>query len=222
MKKSTILVAAAGAMTLLGLSAVTSYSLAQPQGGPGMGQGMHRGMGGQGMGPGMHHGMGQRMGHGGGREFCPHGRKHGGWGRSGWGHGHGRGKGGEVLFKRFDTDKDGKLTQKEINDAREALVAKHDADKNGELSLTEFQNLWLEVRHKRMVRAFQRLDEDGSAGVTTAEFLEPFANVVERRDRNGDGVLDKEDRKRRGGWGRGRGQDDGPAAPPAEENTQEN
>jgi len=102
-------------------------------------------------------------------------------------------------MKRFDTDNDGKLTQDEINQARRALVTKHDADGNGQLTLAEFQNLWLEVRRKRMVRSFQRIDEDGDAIISVDEFLEPFSRVVERMDRNEDGVLDKKDR-RGGGW----------------------
>ncbi len=129
----------------------------------------------------------------------------GGWGKHGggkkrWGRGHHRGHGMRHMMKRFDTDKDGKLTQDEINSARTALVTKHDADGNGQLTLAEFQNLWLEVRRKRMVRSFQRIDEDGDAIISVEEFLEPYARIVERMDRNEDGVLDKADRKRGRGW----------------------
>ena len=123
-----------------------------------------------------------------------------------WG-GHGRGhrwKGKhrrmKRMLKRFDTNKDGKLTQAEIDDARKALVTKHDANGDGQLTLAEFQNLWLEVRNRRMVRSFQRIDEDGDAVVSVEEFLEPFSNVVARLDRNDDGVLDKNDRRKRFGW----------------------
>lgn len=122
-----------------------------------------------------------------------HGKKHhqSGKGRH---HGH-RGHGVGRLMERFDTDKDGKLTQSELDDARKALLAKFDADKDGKLSLEEFEPLWLEVMKRRMVRGFQKLDIDGDAGVTEEEFLRPFKNTVEKMDRNDDGVLDKEDRR---------------------------
>ncbi len=123
-----------------------------------------------------------------------HGKKHhyGGKARH---HGH-RGHGYERLMERFDTNKDGKLTQSELDDARKALLAKYDTNKDGKLSLQEFEPLWLEVMKRRMVRGFQRLDIDGDAGVTEEEFLRPFKNTVEKMDRNDDGVLDKQDRGR--------------------------
>ena len=116
------------------------------------------------------------------------------------------------LMERFDTNKDGKLTQKELDDARRALLAKHDGNKDGKLSLKEFESLWLEVRRRAMVRSFQRLDADGNAAVTVDEFLKPFSRLVERFDRNEDGALSKDDRRGRG-WRHHRG---GRGGPPAE------
>ncbi len=101
------------------------------------------------------------------------------------------------MMERFDSDKDGKLTQKELDESRKALLAKHDADKDGNLSLGEFKQLWLEVMDRRVVRGFQRIDRDGDAAITADEFLKPFSNVVERMDRNDDGVLDEQDRSKR-------------------------
>lgn len=103
------------------------------------------------------------------------------------------------MMKHYDANNDRKLTQEEITEGRRALITKHDADGNGKLSLAEFEKLWLEKRRRRMVRAFQRWDEDGDANVTIDEFLTPFADIVERMDRNDDGVLDKKDRRRKYG-----------------------
>ena len=125
--------------------------------------------------------------------------------RRGWRGRHGHGYRG--LMKRFDTDKDGKLTQDELNTARKDLLARHDDNKDGNISLNEFEKLWLEVKRRRMVRGFQMLDLDGDSSITTEEFLRPFADAVERRDRNNDGVLDKMDRRRRFGARRGNRQD---------------
>jgi len=129
-------------------------------------------------------------------------------GGKGWGRWRGRGRGMRHrgmrrhgmrrMMRRFDADKDGKLTQDEINSGRRALITKHDGDGNGQLSLAEYQNLWLEIRRRRMVRGFQRFDKDGDAVITTEEFLEPFSRIVARMDRNDDGVLDKQDRRRFG------------------------
>ena len=109
------------------------------------------------------------------------------------------------FLKRYDTNGDGKLSQEEIDTVRKELFAKYDTDKNGTLSLAEFQPLWLDLRNMRMVRAFQRLDQDGNAEVTEIEFVEPLSQLVQFMDRNGDGFLSIEDRKWRGGKRGGRG-----------------
>jgi Ca2+-binding EF-hand superfamily protein len=122
----------------------------------------------------------------------PHGKKH---------HAdHDRGPGGrhvEALIEEFDTNQDGKVTQAEIDAGREAIVAKFDANKDGTLSLDEYQALWLDAMHERMVDAFQRLDEDGDAIVTIDEFKAPLAKVVAHDDRNDDGALSSDDMKRK-------------------------
>lgn len=108
------------------------------------------------------------------------------------------------LLERFDTDKDGKLTQDELDAARKALLAKHDKDGDGKLTLAEFETLWLDAMNARMVRGFQRLDRNGDAVVTPEEFLAPYGDAVKRLDRNGDGAISLDDRQPRGGK-RGRG-----------------
>lgn len=77
--------------------------------------------------------------------------------------------------------------------SRTARLAEFDADGDGELTLEEYQALWLDAMHERMVDRFQAHDDDGTGTVTVEEFLEDYAGVVERADRNGDGKLDRED-----------------------------
>jgi len=114
----------------------------------------------------------------------------------GWGGKHG-GFGGPVrMLEQFDTDGDGRLTQVEIDTARTDRFAKYDADGDGALSLEEFSGLFLEVSRPMMVRAYQKLDPNGDASVTVEEFDRPFANLVERHDRDGDGALSRADMKR--------------------------
>ena len=138
------------------------------------------------------HGGGYGM-HGGGH----HGMMHGG-GMHGGGHGmHGGGHGmrhrARHMMERYDADKDGKLTQDEINSNREAWLKEFDANNDGKLSLDEFKQLYLKARAERIVREFQHFDRDGDAGVTLEEYQRPLADLVERMDRNNDGALSKDD-----------------------------
>jgi hypothetical protein len=112
--------------------------------------------------------------------------------------GHGGPGGGMAMsvLRSFDLNKDGKLTQAEIDQVRTERFATYDADGDGRLALAEFDALWQEVTRPVMVRAFQHLDPDGDASVSAGEFDEPFANIVERFDRNDDGALSPADRPR--------------------------
>ncbi len=128
------------------------------------------------------------------------------------------------VFELADANKDGKLTQEEIDAARTQRFQSHDANGDGKLSLGEFEALFAEFIQPMTVRAFQFLDPDGDAEITMEEFSEPGARLVERLDRNGDGTLSIEDRRDgsgpgsfgRGGFGPGghgprfRMQQDGP------------
>lgn len=117
-------------------------------------------------------------------------------------HGGGMWKRIRTFAERYDTDKDGKISQAEIDANRTEWHKKYDTDGNGTLSLKEFEALWLEARRRQMVREFQRFDEDGDAAVTLTEYLKPLALIVEVFDVNEDGVLSKDDvkawRERRG------------------------
>jgi len=124
----------------------------------------------------------------------------------GMGHGmwHGRGHGFMMtsMAERYDANKDGKITQDEIDQNRAAWLAEFDADKNGTLSLDEFKNLWLKARQEEMVREFQYFDRDGNAQVTLDEYKSPMSGIVAEMDRNNDGALTRDDhRMMRGrGW----------------------
>lgn len=125
---------------------------------------------------------------------------------------------GAGLIEQFDADKDGKLTQAELDQSRAAQHAKFDANKDGKLTLKEYEALWLDAMRTRMVRNFQRHDTDGDAVVTVEEFGARFANMIERLDRNNDGALSKEDRRqrhegRRGGRHGGQDGQRGPRGP---------
>lgn len=130
--------------------------------------------------------------------------------------GRGHGMMGRHLMERYDADKDGKVTQAEIDKSRQERLAEFDADKNGTLSLEEFKLLWLKSRNEMMVREFQFFDKDGNGVVTIEEYQAPMSDLVTRRDVNNDGALGPEDQRvqrlRRGdgpAWGKGMGEGHG-------------
>ena len=108
------------------------------------------------------------------------------------------------MFDAADEDADGRLTQAEIDTARDERLAAHDADGDGNLNLEEFAGLWHETTRPLTVRAFQMLDTDGDAVVTRAEYDRPLAGFVKRLDRDSDGSLSLRDQRHdhdgRDGW----------------------
>ncbi len=121
-----------------------------------------------------------------GLEFSGHGRRHNAM------------MGGHGILMTFDTDGNGRVTQAEIDEFRSKRMAKFDADGNGSLTLSEYEALWLAAMREKMVDRFQYLDADGNAVVTTEEFKKPYANMVRHMDKNGDGVLSREHKKKGG------------------------
>ncbi len=119
--------------------------------------------------------------------------------RAGEGRHHGGGWHGPKVMKRFDANRDGKLTQDEINAVRANRLSRFDSDGDGRLTLQEYEALWLDAMRERMVDRFQFLDNDGDGAVTRDEFVDPFAWFVARKDRNGDGELSVDELMRRRG-----------------------
>ena len=113
----------------------------------------------------------------------------------------------EMLFEKFDTNHDGKITKAEIAAVEKDSLAKYDADKNGALSIGEFQGLFDEIMHQRMVRMFQHLDRDGDGKITEAELAQPMDNMMARMDRDGKGEISKSDMQKPR-WFHHRGDDD--------------
>lgn len=123
---------------------------------------------------------------------------------------HGRGD-GMGLLETYDTNGDGRLTQEEIDGARQQQLARFDRDGNGQLSLEEYQGLWADAMRERMVRQFQSHDRDGDAAVTVQEFQGRLDDVVANLDANGDGALTADEFRRHGPRDRGgRDRDGGP------------
>jgi hypothetical protein len=114
---------------------------------------------------------------------------------------HGMGGPGNAMamMERYDANKDGSLSQEEIDTNRIQWHGEFDTDKTGDLSLAEFQALWLKARRDMMVREFQEFDRDGDGKLTLEEYKAPLAMLVTRMDANKDGVLNRQDRMQRPG-----------------------
>jgi Ca2+-binding EF-hand superfamily protein len=140
----------------------------------------------------------------------------------GWKHGfRGHGPTGiEEMSERYDANKDGKISQEEIDANRTSWLTEFDGDKSGALALGEFQNLWLKARNQQMVREFQQFDRDGNGQVTLDEYKLPLSKIVAEMDQDKDNALSNDELSPRRHWGMkrhggmGPGQDEQPDAQP--------
>ena len=131
--------------------------------------------------------------------------------QKGWQHGfRGHGPMGMVeMTERYDANKDGKISQDEIDGNRASWITEFDADKSGALTLTEFQSLWLKARNQQMVREFQGFDRDGNGQVTLDEYKLPLASFVTEMDRDNDKAVSGDELAPPHRWGkRGHGKMD--------------
>ena len=143
-------------------------------------------------------------------------REHGGQGGMGGQDGP-RGAMAARMMERFDTDKDGKVTQAEIDAVQAQRFAGANTDGQPGVTIAEFEPAFWGERREMMVRAFQRLDQDGDGVVTEEEFNRPTAEMVSRMDRNDDGALSRDDRGGRHGDGRHGDGRRGPMPPPVDD-----
>jgi len=116
----------------------------------------------------------------------------------------GRGGPGHMFLGLFDDDGDGKVTREDFDAKRAELFALADTGGSGSFTLEDFGPLWLAVNENRIVDMFQRADAAGSLGITAEEHDKRLDKLMERADRNQDGVITKADFKH-GKKGKGKG-----------------
>ncbi len=97
-------------------------------------------------------------------------------------------RGMKRAFDRYDVNKDGVITQEEV----EAVITERFnsyAGVNGVITLDDFRAAWLENSRNPMVRAFQRLDRDGDGMIAVEELDFASDTMFNRLDRDGNGEL---------------------------------
>jgi hypothetical protein len=118
----------------------------------------------------------------------------------------GQGRGDGMFLQRFDqidADKDGKLTEAEIQAWRVAQFAAADADKNGSLSAEELTAMQMARAQARMADRATRMigkhDANGDGQLSAEELAQAGQgmgagqSMFARADADGDGVITREE-----------------------------
>jgi EF hand len=92
------------------------------------------------------------------------------------------------LIEQYDVNKDGKVSQEEIDSNRTRWHADFDTDKSGDLNFAEFEQLWLKSHHEQIAREFRQLDRDGDGRLTLQEYKHPTPAAMTATDRDSDGI----------------------------------
>lgn len=102
-------------------------------------------------------------------------------------------------FARFDKDGDGKVAVSEIDERHRDFIAKADADGDGFITKDEMKSMHEARREEHMARMFPDANNDGK--VSRREFEDAARDHFAKLDKNGDGLITKEEMAdRRGGW----------------------
>ncbi|HUL05138.1 MAG TPA: EF-hand domain-containing protein [Candidatus Acidoferrum sp.] len=115
------------------------------------------------------------------------------------GHGHW----GRWMFQEMDANRDGKVTQAEIDAFEAARAAEVDTNHDGKITADELQAFHEKEKAKREAAMLARMDTNGDGTVSVQEYEAAQTWRLARMDRNGDGTIDEQDMHMRGGDGGG-------------------
>ena len=112
---------------------------------------------------------------------------------------HGPGHWGRYMFQEMDANRDGKVTQAEIEAFEAARAAEIDADHDGKITANEIQAFREKERAKREAAELARMDTNSDGSVSVQEYEAAQTWRLARLDRNGDGTIDEQDMRFGGG-----------------------
>ncbi|MEO0391692.1 MAG: hypothetical protein AAF213_00440, partial [Pseudomonadota bacterium] len=124
--------------------------------------------------------------------------------------GFGRGMGGgdrgltggsASMLKAADLDQDRRLSLTEYKAFRDGKFSDMDADDDGQLTQQESLDYIMARVAARVEKRYERGDQDGDGQISDAEFKEGSLIQFGRFDRNNDGYLSRDDRRRGGSRG---------------------
>lgn len=129
-----------------------------------------------------------------------------------WGRHHGRRHGhrGKRMLRRLygaDTNKDGGVTLQEMQDRASQRFARFDRNNDGAIDRADGDTLRKDMIEYRARRMLHRFGAGSDQKLTFEAFKAHRDKRFARKDRDGDGVLERGER--RGGWGHGRWHRDG-------------
>jgi Ca2+-binding EF-hand superfamily protein len=105
---------------------------------------------------------------------------------------------GAAMFERLDADKDGKITKAEMSAGRERMFKRLDRNGDGVIDENEVEQARRVIEDRaasaeaRLSGQWRRMDKDADGKVSAAEFQARSA-MFELADRNGDGVVTKDE-----------------------------
>jgi hypothetical protein len=109
---------------------------------------------------------------------------------------------GERFVRFLDTDKDDKVSLKEIQDEEGRLFGAADVNNDGALSAEEFQRRGQMFMQLRVMTLFDLIDANGDGKLTKEEIAAPASRWFKRYDKNGDGFIAADELPQGGPMGR--------------------
>ena len=107
-------------------------------------------------------------------------------------------------FDRMDSNGDGKITAEELSERQAELIANADSDGDGALTKDELKAYRKEKREEHRAKHNPDANDDGL--IDRTEFINAAQERFDRMDKNGDGVISEDERRKRGRRGHRRGE----------------
>jgi Ca2+-binding EF-hand superfamily protein len=103
----------------------------------------------------------------------------------------------EDLFKRMDTNGDGRITSAEHAQSAETMFKQSDADRDGKVSAAECESAQMKhgdkVDKQAAATHLRQVDTDGDGQINSRENSTFARNAFARADKNSDGILSEDE-----------------------------